>query len=62
MITRFRRWRRRRAYRVECEVCGARIRPKKAVVIDGFFATEDGPGLISATYCRNDAPKEHADA
>lgn len=60
MIRRYRAWKRRRAVRVECEVCGNRIRPKDAVIIDGIFDTFDGPGLITATYCKTDAPKEAA--
>lgn len=59
-MNRLRRWWKRRQYRVECETCGARVKPKKAVVLEGTFETFDGPGLITATYCKADAPKEAA--
>lgn len=62
MIARIRRWRKRRAVRVECEVCGKRIRPKDAITVtdEGYGSTEFGAGgwSMSATYCKTDAPQE----
>ena len=52
---------RRRGYRVECEKCGRKVKPSKAVTItdSGYDATEFGAGgwSITATYCKADAPK-----
>ena len=45
-------WKARRRKPFECERCGRKLTRTQKTDLTAIFSTEDGPGAITATYCR----------
>ena len=51
-MTWYRRWKARRRKLWQCERCGRDLTRTQKTDLTAVWHTEDGPGAITATYCK----------